>query len=386
MSLVRPYRYVKKRDVALDMLKLVSMLFIAISHCLQRWGSATYVNGLGFSIFYSVSLAMFFFAGGMLIKKCSNVKDLGTYVVKTLITYLVPAYLFTCLSIWTLPRFTLSEKPFDYWMNELYLRTDTFYWFFLVAAFINIFIAIIYYVTTLVKIKTLWMDILKAVFMIGASIGYLMVFLFIYNQPDLGPGSLSANMVLYYMPIALLAFLFTIFKSYFAKLRHIKIYAFLLFLGFLSAYITLLLRYADWLPGLRGDFWEIIGHAVCSLCGVVSYLYVFKLLEKYRFFDHISNLGSYSGPYYLVHVYIVRLFATYITRGDINDSAYGAFVAFLTICFVLGSLIVTMFLCIIPYTDLLLFANLRRIKDIIHPKKWVLREIHHFTSGKANDA
>ncbi|HNY74901.1 MAG TPA: hypothetical protein PKH35_04785, partial [Bacilli bacterium] len=64
----------------------------------------------------------------------------------------------------------------------------------------------------------------------------------------------------------------------------------------------------------------------------------------------------------------------------------GAFVAFLTICFVLGSLIVTMFLCIIPYTDLLLFANLRRIKDIIHPKKWVLREIHHFTSGKANDA
>ncbi|MFA5421593.1 MAG: acyltransferase family protein [Bacilli bacterium] len=385
MNFVRPYRPIKNRDVACDTLKLISMLFIAIFHCLQRWGATSYVSGLGFSLFYSVALAMFFFAGGMLIKRCNNLKDLGIYIGKTLITYLVPAYLFTCLSIWALPRFTLFEKPFSFWMNELYLRTDTFYWFFLVAAFINIFIAIIYYLTTLVKNKALWMDILKAAFLIGMSCGYLMVFLFIYNQPDLGPGCLSANMVLYYYPISLLAFLFAMFRGYLTKLRHLKVYAFALFLGCLGAYIILLLRYSDWLPGLKGDFWEITGHAICSFCGVVSYFYIFKLIAKYRFVDRISNLGSYSGPFYLVHVYIVRLLTSYIARGDINDRTYGSFVVFLTICFVSGSLLITMFLCIIPYSDLLLFGNVRRIKDALNPRKWFVREIRYCAGDKAAD-
>ena len=181
-------------------------------------------------------------------------------------------------------------------------------------------------------------------------------------------------MVLYFYPISLFAFLFTLFKGYLNKLRHKKAYALTLFGVCLISYVVLLLNYTDWLPGLTGDFWEITGHALCSLCGTIVYFYLFKFIEKYPFFKEISKLGSYSGPFYLVHVYIVRLLATYILRGDMTDSAYGAFVMFLTICFILGSLLITLFLCFIPYTDFLLFGNFRRIKDILHPQKWFINE------------
>ena len=123
------YKKIPCRITVIDLLKLTGMIFICIPHCLQRWGPSDYTSTLGFSFFYSVGLSMFFFSSGIVLRRITSLKDLLIFIVKTVGVYLTSAFIFTVLSIYTLPRFTLLEKDFGYWMNELYLRTDTFYWY-----------------------------------------------------------------------------------------------------------------------------------------------------------------------------------------------------------------------------------------------------------------
>ncbi len=375
--ILNTYKHVKNRITSIDLLKFFSMIFISVSHCLQRWGGIHYTNSLGFSIFYSVSLAFFFFSGGFLIKRTDSFKEMLIYCGKTILLYLIPAYVFSCLSIWTLPRFTLLDKNFAYWMNELYLRTDTFYWYFLVAAFINIFIALSYYLTTLIKNKGLGIDVLKAVAMISLSIGYLMIFRWIYTRADLGPGCLSANMVLYYFPISLIAFLLRMFQPYLEQWPKVNILKASVAATCLGVYVPILIIYRDWLPGLSSSFSIILGHWFGSFCGTIVYFYLFSIIGKSPFFQRISVFGSYSGPFYLVHVYILRLLASYISRPAVMDGPAISFVMFLTLIFTLGSFAITVFLCFIPYTDFFLFLNYKRLRDIFLPHQWVAGLLNH---------
>ncbi|OQA78386.1 MAG: Acyltransferase family protein [Tenericutes bacterium ADurb.Bin239] len=361
----------KNRIPVIDLLKLTAMLFICIPHCLQRWGSPNYTATLGFSLFYSVALPLFFFSSGLLIKRATSIKELVIYVIKTICVYLIPAYFFSCLSIWTLPRFTLLEKDFGYWMNEMYLRTDTFYWYFLVAAFINVFIAIAYYFIALIKKDGLRWDMLKSSILIILSSAYLLIFLYIYNRDDLGPGCLSANMVLYYFPLTLFAFIFNTFKPYLSHLSKVKILKGIGALVALAIYVPILIVYRNWLPNLSGSFMIIATLWLGSLSGTLLYYYGLAYLSKFIIAQKISYFGRFSGPFYLVHVYLVRLFATYITRPTLFDSPTIMFVTFLTIIFTVGSLFITIILCFIPYTDFFLFLNYKRLKDMLYPRRWI---------------
>ena len=56
--------------------------------------------------------------------------------------------------------------------------------------FINAFIAIAYYVTSLlIKKKSLLKDIFKAGLITLLLIAYAQVFIYMYNNPELGPGN-----------------------------------------------------------------------------------------------------------------------------------------------------------------------------------------------------
>ncbi|MGI6714172.1 MAG: acyltransferase family protein [Bacilli bacterium] len=367
----KPKKKITERITVIDLMKLVGMLFICIAHCLQRWGYTSYVSNLGFAIFYSVALPLFFFSSGLLLKRAKTLKELLIYIGKTICLYLIPAYGFSVLSIYTLPRFVLEHKDFAYWMNELYLRTDTFYWHFLVAAFINIFLAIFSYVFSLIKKEGLLWDVLKSVFLVIVSIGYLMIFSYISNREDLGPGCLAANMVLYYLPITLFAFIFKTFMPYLKKIPQLKILKAVGALLCLVVYLYILLTNTNWLPKLGGTNREIATLWFGSLTGTLVYFYLLSLIDKYEPVKKISSLGRYSGQFYLVHVYIIRLFATYIKRPEVFDGYAMMYVTFLTIIFTVGSLFVTILLCFFPLTDLILFLNYRRIHDLIYPKQWI---------------
>jgi hypothetical protein len=369
------YKKIPCRITVIDLLKLTGMIFICIPHCLQRWGPSDYTSTLGFSFFYSVGLSMFFFSSGIVLRRITSLKDLLIFIVKTVGVYLTSAFIFTVLSIYTLPRFTLLEKDFGYWMNELYLRTDTFYWYSLVATLINIFIASAYYFVSLIKKNNLKWDIFKASLIIILTFAYSMIFLHIYNREDLGPGCLGASLVLYYLPITLFGFLFNIFKPYLLKLPRQELLKGIATLVALVIYIPLLIVYRDWLPHLNGSFWTISALWICSLSGTIVYYYLLSKISHFTIAKKVSYYGFFSGQFYLVHVYIIRLFATYIPRPETFDFPAIMFVTFLTIIFTIGSILITVFLRFIPYTDFLLFISYDRYKDIIYPHRWLKRVV-----------
>jgi hypothetical protein len=178
-------------------------------------------------------------------------------------------------------------------------------------------------------------------------------------------------MVLYYFPLTLFAFIFNTFKPYLSHLSKVKILKGIGALVALVIYVPILIVYRNWLPNLNGSFIRIATLWLGSLSGTLLYYYGLAYLSKFIIAQKISYFGRFSGPFYLVHVYLVRLFATYITRPTLFDSPTIMFVTFLTIIFTVGSLFITIILCFIPYTDFFLFLNYKRLKDMLYPRRWI---------------
>jgi len=350
------------RSTVFDLMKLLGMCFICLGHVLQRFYTVSFPNEIGFSIIYSASLALFFFTGGFFVKRTHGLSELLLYLLKLAITYIGVGFLFTCFNIWWLPRF--SDHDFGWWMRELYLRTDTFYWYFLTAAFINAAIALFYFLSnSVIKRDSLRNEVFRYVFVGILLFIYSMIFLWIYNQPDLGPGCLSSNELLYFLPISFVGFGFRSFLPFIKNQRLVRKIQFGIFSISLCCYITSLLFYPNWISGLSSDFWTITWHMFGALAGCLMYFQFFCILEKWKPLRALSRFGQISGPFYLVHVFIVRLFASYISRPTVLDGNALTFVVFLCLVFFFGSLCLTQILVTFPYTDFFLFANAKRFDD-----------------------
>jgi peptidoglycan/LPS O-acetylase OafA/YrhL len=355
---------IKKRISYLDLLKFIAMSFICFAHVLQRYYYPNFAHTIGFSILYSVELSIFFFVGGYLVKRPKTLKELLLYLLKMIVTYLGPAYLFTYLSIWLLPQFT--EQSFSYWMGVLFWGTDTFYWYFLVAFFINGILALGYYLSQLfLKKEGLKWDLFR-VFIVALICGASWYgFSCIYNAPNLGPKCLSSDLTLYYMPIAFVGFLFAIFKPYFLKLKKVSLITWITFGLCLVGYIVSLLFYSDWLTGLSGSFLDIFYHVLGSLAGTVVYFILAYYLSKIGWIAKLSSLGRLSGPFYLVHVFFIRLIRSYVSRPTSLDGGMTIFVISFMFIFYFASLLLTWVLVKMPLTDLLLFFDYRRGKELL---------------------
>lgn len=352
-----------KRSPLFDVLKIVAMSYVVIGHVLQRWYLVGFTETFGFTFFYSVSLSLFFFVGGYFVTRCRTFSELLKYLAKLVLSYLVPAFLFTCLSIWLLPRF--ADHDFAFWMGELYYRTDTFYWFFLTAFFLNAALAIFQYLAYLfLKEKSLLNDVLSTVFMTISLLLFSSIFIYIYNAPDLGPGTLSANMFLYYLPITFMGFLVQTFGKHLENWRYINFLRVGLFIGALILYSLALWRYSNWLDGLKGSFNDISGRSIGSLAGVIAYFYLSMFIQRFAIIQKVSKYAKYSGPFYLVHVFLIRLLASYLLRPTVFDSSAMLFIILLTIGFYFGALLMTILLVEFPLTDFLLFGNLKSMKKM----------------------
>jgi len=355
-----------RRIPYLDLLKFIAMSFVCFMHVIQRWGPKDFTATIGFAILYSLSLSVFFFVGGFFVKRPENLKDLGLYLVKLILTYLAPAYLFVVISVFTLPQY--QSKDFGYWMNVLYRGTDAFYWYFLVAVFINAALAISFYLSRRVfKKAILSHDFLRSVMAALLLLAYSSVFIYIYNAPDLGPRVLASGQVLLYLPIAFVGFLFATFKRYFAKGETFSYFRISLIGASLIIYVVSLCLFPDWLSSLSGTFWQITLHMLGGLGGAIALYFLAMGLCRFATVRKVAALGVYSGPYYLVHVYFIRLINSYVERPSTMDPSSVFFLVSFLIVFYLGSLMMTIGLVEFPFTDILLFADYRRI--VLIPKE-----------------
>lgn len=340
----------------LDLLKWIAMSFVCLSHFLQRFYYPDFTSSIGFSILYSVELAIFFFVGGYLVKRCKTLKDLLLYLLKLIVTYLGPAYLFTCLSIWTLPQY--ADGDFGTWMNVLYRGTESFYWYFLVAVFVNAILAIGSYLSHLaIKKESLGMETLRSLIVAALASAYSGIFIYIYNAPDLGPTVLSSRMVLCYLPIAFVGFFVPTYLPYFRELQKKEAWMWSLFALSMIGYVVSLCFYPNWLSGMNGSFGTILCHVLGSLSGAIAYYILSIQLVRIPFVAPLSSLGQLSGPFYLVHVYLVRLLAAFIDRPEVFSAGSIFFVISFMLIFYLGSLALTWLLVAFPYTNLVLFFD-----------------------------
>lgn len=357
----------KVRITRFDLLRLLAMFLICMTHCFQRFYSQySFLNTIFFALPYSFSLGLFFFTGGFFIKKTNSLKELGLYILKTLVTYLLPAYLFTCLSIWTLEQF--KDHNFGYWMMILYKYTDTFYWYFLTACLINIPIAIFHYISHLiVKRDGPRFDVARLLFVIVGLAAYMLIFIKIYNRDyeEIGPKCLSSDMFLYYVPVVLIGFTTSIFSNYIKLNKTTSLMSLFTTIFSFVVWISIVIVYQNkWYQGLSGSFFDIFWRCISTIMGVLFFYQLAAYISRFSFIKRISSFGKYSGPFYLVHVYFIRLIYSYFTLPPSYQWYEHVFVLGGSLLFFFLSLLVTYCLVKFPYTDILMFANYKRISDL----------------------
>ncbi len=357
----------KLRLTRFDLLKLLALFLICMTHCFQRfYSNYSFLNSIFFAIPYSVSLGLFFFTGGFFVKRTSSLKELGFYILKTLITYLAPAYFFTCLSIWTLSQY--GDHNFGWWMMALYKYTDYFYWYFLTACFINIPIAIFYYLSRLIfKSDGFKFDALRWLLVLLSLAGYMWIFIAIYNKnfEGIGPKCLSSDMFLFYFPIVFIGFTVAIFSPYIKKTKATSLLTFFAAILCFLIWISIVIIFQkNWFQGLSGSFLDIFWRWLASITGVFFLYQAAKLISKYQMVKKISALGRYSGPFYLIHVYFIRLIYSFFDLPASYQWYEHILVVSGSLAFFALSMLITIALVKFPYTDILLFANFMRYKDL----------------------
>ena len=133
----------------------------------------------------------------------------------------------------------------------------------------------------------------------------------------------------------------------------------------LVGYIISLVFYPDWLTGLSGSFLDIFYHVLGSLAGTIVYFILAYYLSKIGWIAKLSSLGRFSGPFYLIHVFFIRLIRSYVSRPTSLDGGMTIFVISFMFIFYFASLLLTWVLVKMPLTDLLLFFDYRRGKELL---------------------
>ena len=337
----------KQRITYLDLLKVIAMVMVVLSHVLQRHIKGI-VPTVWFNIFYSVHMSLFMFVSGFLIKKRNSFKQYFKYVGKAAFSYLLPSLLFTILTVLTMKRY--SDHNLLYWLKEYVVRTDTFYWYMVVAFILDCVLALSYLIVSKIKTNTVLLVLLVV------SLFFILIspFYFIYTSSY--PGMLSANLMVYLIPM----FIFGFIASYIEKALSKKYVYIPLFVLCLITYVTILTVRPNFVSFENTQ--DFLIHQLGSLCGVIVYYYICKWLCKFKIFKDISKYGKYSMPLYLVHVYLIRIITPYVSSiNEVNFYSISFLIIYM-LTFLFGSLFITMLLCKNKYVDLLLFGNLNRLK------------------------
>lgn len=338
----------KKRLAYLDLMKVIAMSMVVLSHVLQRQIKGV-VPTIWFNIFYSVHMSMFMFVSGFLIKKCESIKEYFKYIVKMIISYLLPSILFTILTVTTLPRY--KDHNVLFWLKEFVVRTDSFYWYMVVAFVLNSILSLAYYLTHKIQLKTT----IKVICAIVVFAIFAVPFYFIaYSNL---PGLLSSNLMIYLIPAFILGFVVSYIERAMLK-NKVGIPVFVIAT---IGYLTILLLRPNFVTFENNT--QFVIHQFGSLLGVIMYYYICVFLCKFKKIESISSYGKYSMPLYLIHVYLIRIITPYVNQLSEYNFYSISFLLIYMITFTVGSLFITILLCKNKYVDLILFGNIKRVLD-----------------------
>lgn len=265
------------------------------------------------------------------------------------ISYIVPSVLFTILTVTTMSRY-VSHNVW-YWLKEFVVRTDSFYWYMIVAFILNTLLALAYYIVYKFKFKTIAQVCFTILFFALLAIPFYFI---AYSSL---PGLLSSNIMIYLIPMFILGFI----VSYVEK--HLFKKAILIPLLVISCigYITILILKPNFVTFENNM--EFVIHQAGSICGAIMYYYICVFLTKFKLFINVSKYGKYSMQLYLVHVYIIRIITPYVNQLSEYTFYSISFLVLYMLVFLFGSLFITMLLCKNKYVDLILFGNIRRLQD-----------------------
>ena len=121
---------------------------------------------------------------------------------------------------------------------------------------------------------------------------YTQVFVYIYQQPELGPATLASNQLLYYLPLSFIGFSLCIFTPYYKNYKHLKLIRILLFVVSTTYYIIALSFLPDWLGGLNGSFLDIFYRILGSIAGVVFILFTRVIFSAVSLIKSLSRIAK----------------------------------------------------------------------------------------------
>lgn len=343
----------KERIRYLDFMKLIAMIFVSVSHVIQRT-IPNIINTPLFDFFYRLHMPIFFFVSGFLLKRIVSFKELALKIVKRFFNYVYPAVLFTVITVIALPRY--SNHNVLYWLKEFVLRTDSFYWF-LITLFILDFIAYISsYLATIIfkRHKNDRSYLISTIVFLCLFIIPLIAFFHRF-----GGDFLALDLLLYYAPFFIVGFIISNLKI--SKAIHINvIFSFV----FGVIYIVGFSKMNNWVLNSNFSLQEakFIVYQAVALFGVLSIYYLAMCFSNHKLIARISAYGQYSLSFYLIHVLVLRIVTPFVTK--ISDYSFSSilFVFTYSVIIFAGSLFISLVLQRNKYTSIVLFGVKKKKK------------------------
>jgi surface polysaccharide O-acyltransferase-like enzyme len=338
----------KKRDHALDLLKLTAMLMVVFSHC-----AANYVNNYSHSkimnAIWLTQIPLFIIVSGILSPSSSKLrtfKSLLARIGKNALTLLVPcfSYMIINLAIGQFNRNIMTA------FSEFYSNPETNLWFLWVLFLIEFVFEFGLYFASKTKNKKLGLVIP----LLTSFIFFLPLLLLVYKG-IIPSKTLGIKLFVYYIPYYCIGYLIKqvrkgklLVTDRWKKLRYVLL--------LISCSVFLFeVFYFDSIENFPDSDWAFL---LIRVAGSLSSCYCFGFLAywlvRFKTFRFLSKAGMYSLECYYLHIFCFR----FLKFGVANQvylqwaTAIGAW--FLILAIVTGTLVVIYF---VPFSHMILFGK-----------------------------
>lgn len=295
---INPFLVFKgEREKVFDLLKLAAMLFVVLDHCLQRSCPNCQTTQVYNFIFLTQMPVFMFVSGYFALKQIYkiqelDIKDKTTYLVKKILSLLVPFVSFSIIEAILSQNFTIIYKSFYLPQNSL--------WFLWALLFLELFI----YFSQIISLK-IFRNISFKTFALSC-------FLFCFTLVCVAPLYLfeivpDVKLILYYSLFFMFGYLFAFLVIFvnpnILEKTIIKLLVFIISL--IVVVVVMILR-----PTLILDPetpLNILLRVLGSIGSIMVFYEGFSLLPNSRILDMISRAGRISLEFYFIHLLVLKI-------------------------------------------------------------------------------
>ncbi|MDY0139476.1 MAG: acyltransferase [Candidatus Izemoplasmatales bacterium] len=345
-----PFAFLKnKRNILIDLLKLIALLMVILDHSLQRWVLGIQ-NTQMYNFIFLTQMPLFMFLAGFLFcsspnNKTDSIAGLFSFVLKILISFLLPFAVFSLIK--SAVQASVYNENFFVLLIDKILHPDNSLWFLWVLFWIEIIYSFSYFLS-----KKIHNNLGSLVLFICILILLTLAAFCLYKVS----GLFATKLICYYM------FFFSLGYCFYYLFPRIKIFfsierLIIVLMG--SAFLLIIVMFLH--PcfifekeSALNIFIRILGSCLSITCLSII-VYFVSLIPKIQF---VAAFGQLSLEFYVTHLmlFLIPCFQTNITNPLLFCLAY-LLVVFAT------------FVCIMIFKSLYLFDFLLYGKHIFCIKK-----------------